>query len=110
MALAVGSLVSPQTWPVSVLVLVLTTFSIAIYKLASRPSWPVAAPKIEKGWPVLGSLGFWGERLSFLKKGSSTTKTGHFSFYTGSRPVVALFGTEARQTFFSERRLNPSAG
>ncbi|KAG5990627.1 hypothetical protein E4U54_004060 [Claviceps lovelessii] len=111
MTLMLGSLASPlQNWPASVLVLVITTMAVLLFRYASRPAWHPQAPKALSGWPVLGSPGFFRNRWSFLRRHASATASGHFSFFYGPHPIVALSGTAARQTFFTSRSLDLNEG
>ncbi|KAG6014413.1 hypothetical protein E4U43_006570, partial [Claviceps pusilla] len=111
MTLMLSSLASPpQKWPASVLVLIITTMAVLLFRYASRPAWHPQAPKALSGWPVLGSPGFFRNRWSFLRRHASATASGHFSFFYGPHSIVALSGTAARQTFFTSRSLDLNEG
>ncbi|KAK2597419.1 hypothetical protein QQS21_005967 [Conoideocrella luteorostrata] len=110
MAIILSTLAAPQNWPASVLILAITTLTILLTRLLSRPAWPSQAPKPISSWPVFGSLGFFRQRWSFLQKGSTTTPSGQFSFFYGPHSIVALSGTAARKTFFTSRSLDINEG
>ncbi|KAM7210435.1 Cytochrome P450 [Rhypophila decipiens] len=64
-------------------------------------------------WPVLGSsIAFFARRRDMLLEGrdASAFPGGHFSFFVGSKHVVALSGVEGRQTFFENRGLSLAQG
>ncbi|KAK5996005.1 Cytochrome P450 monooxygenase claM-like protein [Cladobotryum mycophilum] len=106
----VGTLTSPQNWPASTLVLVVTTIIILFARGLKRSALPPGASWTEKGWPVLGSLKFFTARGDFFREGKNKSSNGHFNFYYGTYPIVALSGLEARQAFYSARGLNLNAG
>lgn len=116
MAMILSSLAAPQNWPAGVLILVLilvlslTTITIVLPRYSARSAWPSRAPKALSGWPVLGSLGFFRNRWSFIRKHASTSPSGHFSFFYGPYSIVALSGTAGRQTFFTSRGLDLNEG
>ncbi|GAB0141387.1 hypothetical protein EsHS_00001984 [Epichloe bromicola] len=116
MAMILSSLAAPQNWPAGVLILVLilvislTTITMVVPRYPARPAWPSRAPKALSGWPVLGCLGFFRNRWSFIRKHTSTSPSGQFSFFYGPHFIVALSGAAARQTFFTSRSLDLNEG
>ncbi|KAG6010364.1 hypothetical protein E4U21_006928 [Claviceps maximensis] len=110
MALIYSSLASPQNWPASILILLISTIVVVVSRYASRPAWHPKAPKALSGWPVLGSPGFFRNRWSFVRRHTSATESGHFSFFYGPYSIVALSGPAARQTFFTSRSLDMNEG
>lgn len=113
MATILSTLAAPQTWPASVLILLLTTtvllLSGVITSLIRHEALPSGAP-VKKGWPLLGCLDFFSQRNEFLKLGCLRSSNGQFSFYYGAKSIVALSGSAARTAFFTQRGLDLSEG
>lgn len=112
MSTMVRILLAPLGWPISLIPLLLAfVFLInrAVSHILTRgplPSGALAA----KGWPLLGSIDFFRCRGDFLKDGREQSPNGHFSFYYGPHPIVALSGEAARQAYLNVRGLNLFAG
>lgn len=102
---------NPQTWPLAFLAVSLSSILlVVIHLLINRPDFPSTAPAYLKGYPILGSLGFFGKRLDFLKRGQTLSPNRLFSFYYGRHAIVALSGTEGRSLFYTTRSLDLNAG
>ncbi|KAF7551132.1 hypothetical protein G7Z17_g5247 [Cylindrodendrum hubeiense] len=99
----------PQSWPVSVYVLLALALWLAFGDIVTRPSFPKTAPKVDRGLPLLGSLGFFRARSSFLRSGKLQSSNGQFSFYYGPHPVVAVSGS-GMATFYGNRGLDFNEG
>ncbi|KAF2157541.1 cytochrome P450 [Myriangium duriaei CBS 260.36] len=76
----------------------------------SRTVWPDKAPKLIRGWPMIGSWDFWTRRIDFHRENFLKSDTGHFSFMVGSKPVVAVSGEEGRKVFFESAKLDLTLG
>lgn len=100
----------PQNWPTSIWVLLLTGVAYAVGLLAYRPSFPRNAPKLLKGYPVLGTPRFFTDRGNFLVEGSRLGRSGNWSFYFGKMRIVGLSGEHGRQLFFESRDLDFTKG
>ncbi|PHH63183.1 hypothetical protein CDD81_6234 [Ophiocordyceps australis] len=107
-----STLAAPQSWPVGALVFLLTVAVVLASRIVpwTRPSFPSKAPRLLKGWPIIGSTGFFRARCDFLKENKARDPSGQFSFYYGPHPIVALSGTSARLSFYTSRGLDLSAG
>lgn len=106
----VSAILAPQNWPSSVYVILATAISFAIVRLLSRPPFPATSPPLMKGYPIVGSLGFFSGRTDFFKSASSLSKTGNFSFYVGKLPVVGVSGEESRKAYFEAKELDLAKG
>lgn len=100
----------PGNWPLSVHLILATTLFLAFWSILTRPSFPQTAPKLVRGWPLLGSLGFFRARADFLTEGKLQSPNGQFSFYYGPHAIVALSGQEARLALYGSRGLNFAEG
>lgn len=105
-----STLASPQQWPASALILVAATLIVLLMRLLRRPDLPSGASWTEKGLPLFGSFNFFTKRGDFLREGSRKSPNGHFNFYYGSYPIIALSGEAARASYFTTRGLDLSAG
>ncbi|KAH7141378.1 cytochrome P450 6A1 [Dactylonectria estremocensis] len=105
-----GIVPPPQSWPVSVYVLIALALYLAFGDIVSRPSFPKTAPKVHRGLPVFGSLDFFRSRGDFLRSGKLQSETGQFSFYYGPHPVVAVSGSGGKTTFYGDRGLDFNEG
>lgn len=88
---------------------VLALIVCAAFWLFQRPSIPkTAPPRTKASWPILGSLAFFTHRWDFCLRSRALSATGHFSFYAGQHPVIALSGTSesSRKLFFDSARLS----
>lgn len=83
---------------------------VATIYYQSRPAWPAKAPKLVRGWPFLGSLGMWTERVDWHDRHTSASPTGNFSYFIGSKPVVAVSGKQGRKIFFESSKLDMNKG
>lgn len=111
MASIMSLIPGPQSWPISVLLLLLTVAAALLaHVVASRPSFPSSAPRLLKGWPILGSIDFFRDRADFLDKNTKKVPNGQFSFYYGPHPIVAVSGPDARASFFNTRGLDLNKG
>ncbi|TIC90210.1 Obtusifoliol 14-alpha demethylase [Colletotrichum higginsianum] len=110
LAAAVSAALRPQSWPTSVWVLLLTGLAYAVGSLAWRPSFPRNAPRLLKGYPVLGTPRFFSERGNFLSEGRRFAASGNWSFYFGKMRIVGLSGDEGRRLFFESRDLDFTKG
>ncbi|OTA01045.1 cytochrome P450 monooxygenase [Trichoderma parareesei] len=106
----VSTLASPQQWPASALILVAATLIVLLMRLLRRPDLPSGASWTEKGLPLFGSFNFFTKRGDFLREGSRKSPNGHFNFYYGAYPIIALSGEAARASYFTTRGLDLSAG
>uniref|UniRef100_L2FKI6 sterol 22-desaturase n=1 Tax=Colletotrichum fructicola (strain Nara gc5) TaxID=1213859 RepID=L2FKI6_COLFN len=100
----------PQNWPTSIWVLLLTGVAYAVGFLAYRPSFPRNAPKLFKGYPVLGAPRFFTDRGNFLTEGRRFGRSGNWSFYFGKMRIVGLSGEPGRNLFFESRELDFTKG
>ncbi|KXH31508.1 cytochrome P450 6A1 [Colletotrichum nymphaeae SA-01] len=107
---ATQTLLHPQTWPTSIWVLLLTGLAYAVGFLAYRPSFPRNAPKVVRGWPVLGTPRFFTDRGNFLAEGARLGRFGNWSFYFGKMRIVGLSGDAGRRVFFESRDLDFTKG
>ncbi|PHH68465.1 hypothetical protein CDD82_541 [Ophiocordyceps australis] len=107
-----STLATPNSWPVGALVFLLTVAVVLATRFIpwTRPSFPSKAPRLLKGWPIIGSTGFFRARCDFLKENRQRDPSGQFSFYYGPHPIVALSGPSARLSFYTSRGLDLSAG
>lgn len=106
----VATLASPQDWPASALLLAATIVILLVVRLLRRPDLPLGASWTERGAPLIGSLAFFTKRRDFLREGKERSPNGHFNFYYGSYPIIALSGEAARAAYFTTRGLDLSAG
>ncbi|KAF9872051.1 cytochrome P450 6A1 [Colletotrichum karsti] len=107
---ALSTALHPQNWPTSIWVLLLTGVAYAVGFLAYRPSFPRNAPKLFKGYPVLGTPRFFTDRGNFLTEGRRFGSSGNWSFYFGKMRIVGLSGEQGRQVFFESRDLDFTKG
>lgn len=62
-------------------------------------------------WPIIGSsIAYFTKRKDMILKGRDTVPGRYFSFFVGSKHVVALSGLQGRQTFFDNKQLNLAQG
>ncbi|OLN96761.1 Obtusifoliol 14-alpha demethylase 1 [Colletotrichum chlorophyti] len=101
-----AAVLHPQEWPTSIWVLLLTGLVYAVGALVNRPSFPRNAPRLFKGYPVLGAPRFFTDRGNFLSEGRRLGTSGHWSFYFGKRRIVGLSGDDGRKVFFENRELD----
>ncbi|KAL7799935.1 cytochrome P450 [Trichoderma ceciliae] len=106
----VATLASPQHWPASALLLVSTVVVLLVSRLLRRPDLPLGASWTERGVPFIGCLPFFTKRAEFLIEGKKRSSNGHFNFYYGSYPIIALSGEAARTAYFTTRGLDLNAG
>ncbi|KAK1978344.1 cytochrome P450 6A1 [Colletotrichum cereale] len=100
----------PQDWPTSIWVLLLTGLAYAVGALTYRPSFPRNAPRLFKGYPVVGTPRFFSDRGTFLAEGRRLATSGNWSFYFGKKRLVGLSGVDGRRLFFESRDLDFSKG
>ncbi|KND87478.1 Obtusifoliol 14-alpha demethylase [Tolypocladium ophioglossoides CBS 100239] len=106
-----SALAAPPSWPASAWALLLTMAVLLVGGLTwRRPAFPNGAPRLLKGWPVIGSAGFFRSRSDFLRDGKAKSPGGQFSFYYGAHPIVAVSGPSARSSFYTTRGLDLGAG
>ncbi|GJC89255.1 obtusifoliol 14-alpha demethylase [Colletotrichum liriopes] len=110
LAAAASAALHPQNWPTSVWVLLLTGLAYAVGALVYRPSFPRNAPRLFKGYPVLGTPRFFSQRGDFLSEGRRLATSGNWSFYFGKMRIVGLSGDAGRRLFFENRDLDFSKG
>lgn len=111
MASIMSVIPGPLSWPLSILVLLLTVAAAVLVQVVlSRPSFPNGAPRLLKGWPVFGSVDFFRARAEFLDRNTKKVPGGQFSFYYGPHPIVSLSGPEARVSYFNSRGLDLNKG
>lgn len=110
LAAAASAALRPQDWPTSIWVLLLTGLAYAVGFLAYRPSFPRNAPKLFKGYPVLGVPRFFTDRGNFLTEGRRLAGSGNWSFYFGKMRIVGLSGEDGRRLFFESRDLDFTKG
>lgn len=106
----VAAILSPQNWSPSVLLLVATVAIFAVVRLSKRADFHSGAKWTDRGVPILGSLPFYTRRGDFLKEGKERSANGHFNFFFGPYPIVAISGEAARSAYFTTRGLDLSAG
>lgn len=105
------SITQYQNWRATVWILLLTSITYVVARLAWRPSFPKNAPKLLKeGYPIVGALRFFSDRRNFARHGTSATKTGNFSFYFGKYQIVGLSGLNGRKTFFDSKDMSMAEG
>lgn len=111
MALANLAHVDDSTYRLSILlgsVLVLSSLLVYLFR---RPAIPKNAPKLtSESWPIVGSMRFFSRRWEFFRDAVARSKTGNFSFYVGSLPVVGVWGADNRKIFFEHRGLGFGEG
>lgn len=95
----------------SVWVLTVTVLIFVLAFATRRVPFPKSAPSLLGGnLPIVGALRFFASRATFLKDGTSTSKTGNFSFYVGKHRVVGVSGLEGRKTFYESKDLSSHQG
>ncbi|POR32011.1 Obtusifoliol 14-alpha demethylase [Tolypocladium paradoxum] len=100
-----------QSWLAGALVLLLTMAVLLVGRLTwRRPAFPSSAPRLLKGWPVIGSPGFFRARSDFLRDCRAKSPDGQFSFYYGAHPIVAVSGPSARSSYYTTRGLDVTSG
>ncbi|KPM36604.1 hypothetical protein AK830_g9954 [Neonectria ditissima] len=104
------TIISPQSWPTSIYVVIALALALAFGGMATRPALPKTAPQLHRGLPLLGSLEFFLSRSTFLRTEKPQTKSGNFSFHYGPHTVVSLLGPGGKATFYGERGLDPTEG
>lgn len=112
MATVAETLFTPQSWPASLWVLLLTGLATLAVQVCWRPALPKKAPKWwkEGDWPVLGAIRFYSQRADFYREAISHSPSGNFSFYMGKKQLIGLSGPEARKVFFDSRDLSLQEG
>lgn len=110
MVSVVATLLWPQNWSPSTLLLVATVAVFAVVRLSKRADFHSGASWTDRGVPFLGSLPFFTRRGDFLREGKERSANGHFNFFFGSYPIVAISGEAARAAYFTTRGLDLSAG
>ncbi|KAM7211501.1 Cytochrome P450 [Rhypophila decipiens] len=61
--------------------------------------------------PIIGSsIAYFSKRKDMILEGRDTVPGRYFSFFVGSKHVVALSGLQGRQAFFDNRNLNLAQG
>ncbi|KAF6804614.1 cytochrome P450 6A1 [Colletotrichum sojae] len=110
MSTSLTAALHPQNWPASIWVLLLTGMAYAVGFLTYRPSFPHNAPKLFKGYPVLGVPRFFTDRGNFLTEGRRLARSGNWSFYFGKMRIVGLSGEAGRTLFFESRDLDFTKG
>jgi cytochrome P450 len=89
----------------------LAVIASAVLYLFYRPPFPKNAPPLARDTlPILGSMKFFTQRWDFIRDASALSKSGHFSFYAGQWPVVAVRGEEGRKIFFESKALGFAEG
>lgn len=106
----VAAILSPQTWSPSTLLLVATVAIFVLVHLSKRVDFHSGASWTDRGVPILGSLPFYTRRGDFLREGKERSPNGHFNFFFGPYPIVAISGEAARTAYFTTRGLDLSAG
>lgn len=106
----VAAILSPQNWSPSVLLLVASVAIFAVIRLSKRAAFHSGAKWTDRGVPILGSLPFYTRRGDYLREGKERSANGHFNFFFGPYPIVAISGEAARSAYFTTRGLDLSAG
>ncbi|KAK1998303.1 cytochrome P450 6A1 [Colletotrichum falcatum] len=109
-AAVASAVLRPQDWPMAVWVLLLTGLAYAVGALVRQPSLPSNAPRLFKGYPVVGVPRFFSERGTFLNEGRRLARSGNWSFYFGKKSLVGVGGVEGRRLFFESRDLDFAKG
>lgn len=93
-------------------VLALLSVLVGGFAVLSRSgsALPAKAPKLIRGWPIVGSWDFWSRRVDFHTENSSRSKSGSFTYFVGPMPVIALSGEQGRRVFFDSHRLDLGKG
>lgn len=110
LATAASAAIRPQNWPISVWVLILTGLAYVVGTLVYQPPFPCHAPRLLKGYPILGSPRLFSERGRFLSEGRQFAQSGNWSFYFGKMRIVGVSGHDGRQVFFENRDLDFTKG
>ncbi|WYZ35420.1 hypothetical protein EsH8_X_000067 [Colletotrichum jinshuiense] len=110
LATAASAAMRPQNWPISVWVLILTGLAYVVGTLVYQPPFPCHAPRLLKGYSILGSPRFFSERGRFLSEGRQFAQSGNWSFYFGKMRIVGVSGHDGRQVFFENRDLDFTKG
>lgn len=97
-------------WPSGITIAACTVGALVVHQLWSRPGFSDDAPRILKGLPILGSLGFFKGRADFLQAGRKAGAGDHFSFFYGPHRIIACAGDVGRAVFFGTRDLDFTAG
>lgn len=108
----IATILSPQAWPVSVWILLLTAITTFVYQCLARPSLPSNAPALRKtdDVPFFGAWRFFTARAEYMNDALRTVASKNFSFYIGQKHVVSMHGAEAKKTYFENKDFNFSAG
>lgn len=93
-----------------ILLLVAVAVIIAIRTLFTRDLASNHAPARVQGWASTGSLAFLTSRVEFLDRGKELSRHGQFSFWYGTKHVVAVSGLEARASYLTSRGLDAASG
>ncbi|KAH8685239.1 cytochrome P450 [Ilyonectria robusta] len=105
-----GDIIPLRSWPASVYVIVTLVLVLAFGGMVTRPSFPKTAPKVHRGFPLLGSLEFFRARSDFMRQGKAQSKTGQFSFHYGPHSVVGVSGKAGKAAFYGNRGLDFNEG
>ena len=109
--MALSSMLGERTSPLVIAFGCFVVLASLFLYLFQQPSFPKNAPRrTPESWPIFGSWDFFTQRWDFYRRSMAHNKGGHFSFYAGSHPVVALAGDEGRRVFFESKGLNFGAG
>lgn len=93
--------------PVTLLVVLLLALVLpVVHLLVKRPRLPKNVPTLLRGWPVVGSVGFYTERFDFVGRIKSKMPNRHFTFFYGRYPIIAMTGETGRSAFFNTRFLD----
>ncbi|KAM0815388.1 putative Cytochrome P450 6A1 [Seiridium cardinale] len=107
-----AKVLSPQSWPASVYVLLLAGLATFVYQYLLRPSIPSKAPAFRKAGdvPFFGALRFFSARAEYMMDAIRSAPGKSWTFYVGKKQIVGIHGVEARKTFFENKDLNFGAG
>ncbi|KAM3445494.1 hypothetical protein NHJ13734_000407 [Beauveria thailandica] len=98
-------------WLAAVAMMILFTALLPIVSLLwQRPKLPKNAPKLVRGWPILGSVDFYLQRCDFLEKQHKRRGGQPFSLYYGPHLIVGLVGEAGRTLLFNARQFDVRAG
>ncbi|PNS19185.1 hypothetical protein CAC42_1921 [Sphaceloma murrayae] len=83
-------------------------FLVVAFLSATLPrSLPSKAPPLVSGcFPVVGAVKFFSARAEFFKEKALESKSGIYTFFVGSYPVVGLSGPHGRSTFYDAKQLS----
>lgn len=102
-------LISQILTAIAVLALSVVVLGVANIILL-RPAPHKDAPRLVKGWPILGSIDFYRKRRQFLSSEQKKSGGKSFTFYYGKYQIVSLAGESGKALLYSARPLDLRAG